>query len=248
MNRKNVFSVLSIALATGAMVLVGCEKPADLNSDKGQYSYAIGVQISKNLKEQGVDLDIKAFAEGAADVYAGKDLKMKDDVRMAALQKMSQAMRGKEAEVAKDNLAKGQAYLDANKAKDGVKTTASGLQYKIVTEGTGPTPKASDEVEVNYRGKLIDGKEFDSSYSRNQPAQFPVGHVIPGWTEALQLMKVGSKAELVIPPNLAYGDRGNPSIPPNSVLVFEVELLKIVKNDTAAAGPGGKPAPKTKKK
>ena len=124
--------------------------------------------------------------------------------------------------------ADGEAYLAANAKKDGVKTLPSGLQYKVVTEGAGATPKASDTVTVHYRGKLVDGTEFDSSYSRNEPATFPVNGVIPGWTEALQLMKVGSKWELCIPANLAYGERGaGGRIPANATLVFEVELLGI---------------------
>lgn len=228
--------------------LAGCEKAADLKADKGQYSYAIGVQIAKNLKDQGLDMDVAAFAAGAADVFSGKELKMKDEERMAALRKMSEGMRGKEQAVAEENLKKGQTFLESNKTKEGVKVTKSGLQYKVVSEGNGPTPKDTDEVEVHYRGKLIDGKEFDSSYSRNQPAQFPVNKVIPGWTEALQLMKVGSKYELVIPPQLAYGERGNPSIPPNSVLVFDVELLKIVKGGAKAPVAAGEDPHKAMKK
>ncbi len=240
--------VLFVSAATALVIVVmGCEKKADLAADKGQYSYAIGVQIAKNLKDQGLDLDVTAFSEGAADVFAGKELKLKDDQRMAALRKMSESMKGKEDAVAQENSKKGEMFLAQNKEKEGVKVTKSGLQYKVVTEGKGPTPKDTDEVEVHYRGHLIDGKEFDSSYARKQPAQFPVNRVIPGWTEALQLMKVGSKYELVIPSNLAYGERGNPSIPPNSVLVFDVELLKIVKNEGKPAEAGAPAAKKTKK-
>lgn len=228
---------MSVLVTVGSLcvsLLVGCDKP-DLKADKGQYSYAIGAQIGRNIKEQNITLDLKAFSAGVKDSLAGKEMQLSEQDRMAALRKMSEGMREKDTAVASENLKKGQEFLDKNKAAEGVKVTASGLQYKVVTEGTGAKPKSSDTVEVHYRGKLIDGKEFDSSYSRNQPAQFPVGAVIPGWTEALQLMTVGSKYELAIPANLGYGERGNPSIPPNSVLIFDVELLQIVKNSTDSA-------------
>ena len=245
MNLTKRYIATAIVGAMGVIGLVGCEKAADLKADKGQYSYSIGVQIGKNLKDQGLDIDVAAFNAGAADVFAGKELRMKDEERMNALRKMSETLRGKEQAVAEENMKKGQAYLEANKGKEGVKVTKSGLQYKVVAEGNGPSPKETDEVEVHYKGHLIDGKEFDSSYARNQPAQFPVNRVIPGWTEALQLMKVGAKYELTIPPQLAYGERGNPSIPPNSVLVFDVELLKINKPAAATAKAA---APKADKK
>lgn len=230
------FAKASTLTAVGVLciTIAGCDKP-DLKADKGQYSYAIGAQIGRNIKEQNITLDMKAFSAGVKDSVEGKELQLTEEVRMAALRKMSEGMREKETVVAGENLKKGQDFLEENKKKDGIKVTASGLQYKIVSEGTGAKPKATDTVEVHYRGRLIDGKEFDSSYSRNQPAQFPVSAVIPGWTEALQLMTVGSKYELTIPANLGYGERGNPSIPPNSVLLFDVELLQIVKNDTGGA-------------
>jgi FKBP-type peptidyl-prolyl cis-trans isomerase len=133
----------------------------------------------------------------------------------------------KQKEAGADNAKNGQAYLDANKKKDGWKVTSSGLQYKVLTTGTGPTPKATDTVVTNYRGTTIDGTEFDSSYKRNEPAEFPVDKVIPGWTEALQMMPVGSKWQLAIPANLAYGEDAPPQIGPNSVLLFDIELLSI---------------------
>ena len=224
-----MFKAAKLIVFGSVIALVGCDKP-NLKEDKGQYSYAIGFQIAKNMKEQGVEIDTKAFSAAMADVMANKEARLNDEERMNALRKMSEARRAVEMKQAEDNLKSGQAYLDQNKAKEGVKVTSSGLQFKVVEEGKGATPKANDTVEVHYRGKLIDGKEFDSSYSRNQPAQFPVKAVIPGWTEALQLMKEGAKYELTIPANLAYGERGQPpQIPPNSVLVFDVELLKVVK-------------------
>lgn len=226
--RSTAFGIAAKLMCAGvALALVACDKP-NLSSDKGKYSYAIGAQIAKNLKTQNIDLDTTAFNAAVKDIMTNQNPRLNDEERVAALRKMSEGLQEKEKAAAGENLKKGQEFLEANKSKEGWKTTASGLQYKLVSEGKGPKPKESDTVEVHYRGKLIDGKEFDSSYSRNQPAQFPVKGVIPGWTEALQLMTVGSKYELAIPPQLAYGDRGNPSIPANSVLLFEVELLQIV--------------------
>jgi len=224
----NSFMTKAVLLLVATNFLIGCDKP-NLKEPKGQYSYAIGVQIAKNLKDQGIELDTKAFNAAVKDISTGKEPQLSDEERMQALRTMSEGMRAKETAVADDNLKKGDEFLAANKGKEGVQVTASGLQYKVVREGKGKKPKATDTVEVHYAGTLIDGKEFDSSYSRNQPAQFPVKGVIPGWTEALQLMPEGSEYELYIPAQLAYGDRGNPSIPPNSVLIFKVELLKIVK-------------------
>ena len=226
---RNALSSLKLALVGAlALTLFACDKP-NLKEPKGQYSYAVGVQIATNLKSQGIDLDINSFSAAFKDVYAGKEPQISEEDRRTALRKMSEGLREKESALAGENLKKGQDFLEANKSKEGVKVTASGLQYKVISEGSGKSPTAKSEVEVHYRGTLIDGKEFDSSYSRNQPAQFPVGGVIPGWTEALQLMKPGAKYELYIPPQLAYGEQGNPSIPPNSVLGFEVELLKVIK-------------------
>jgi FKBP-type peptidyl-prolyl cis-trans isomerase len=224
----NMSMILKAVLGFAVVALVACDKP-NMKDEKAQYSYAIGVQIAQNLKGQNIPLDTKAFAAAVKDITEGKEPLMKDDERMAALRKMSEGLQKKQAEAGAENIKKGEEFLEANKAKEGVKVTKSGLQYKVVSEGTGKTPKATDKVEVHYRGRLIDGKEFDSSYSRNQPAQFPVNAVIPGWTEALQLMKTGSKYELYIPSALAYGERGQQGIPPNSVLVFDVELLSIVK-------------------
>jgi len=250
LNRNSAFLILGAT--AGLMGLLGCDK-ADLSNDKGKYSYAIGVQIGRNLKDQNIDLDTKSFNAGVADVYANKESQLKEEDRVAALRKMSESLRAKETAAGEENKKKGEAFLAENAKKEGWKTTASGLQYHQVREGSGEAPKPDDTVEVNYAGKLIDGKEFDSSYKRNQPAQFPVKAVIPGWTEALQLMKPGSKYELVIPSALAYGERGNPSIPPNSTLIFDVELLKILPPQPGGEGGGlppghPKPAGKAKKK
>lgn len=222
-----VGKILMVGAATA--LVAGCDNP-NLKDHKAQYSYAIGYQIAKNMKEQNVEIDVKAFSAAVKDVMEGKEARLDEGARMDSLRKMSEDRRAADMKIAEENLAKGNQYLEENKGKEGVKTTSSGLQYKVLDEGKGAKPKVNDVVEVHYRGRLIDGTEFDSSYSRNQPAQFPVKAVIPGWTEGLQLMKEGAKFELTIPAELAYGERGQPpQIPPNSVLVFDVELLKVIK-------------------
>ena len=222
---KKTLALGMIGLMT--LVLSACDKP-NLKETKGQYSYAVGYQIARNMKSQGVEVDVKSFSAAVKDAMAGKDPQMTEDEMRDAMRAMAEGRQESRAKEATENLAKSEKFLEENKGKDGVKVTDSGLQYKVVKEGDGKKPKDSDIVEVHYKGTLIDGTEFDSSYSRNAPAQFPVKAVIPGWTEALKMMKVGSKYELYIPPGLAYGDQGNPSIPGNSALVFEVELLDIV--------------------
>jgi FKBP-type peptidyl-prolyl cis-trans isomerase len=204
-----------------------------LTTDQDKLSYAIGMSIAHSLKAQGVDVKGSIVAQGVKDILSGAKPLLTDEQAQAILGKAREAMMKKaqaEHEAAStDNKKTGEAFLAANKTKEGVVTLPDGLQYKILTPGTGPKPAASDTVEVDYKGSLLDGKEFDSSYKRGQPASFPVGGVIKGWTEALQLMPVGSKWQLFIPPDLAYGDRGagNGDIPPGSTLVFEVELKSI---------------------
>lgn len=151
-------------------------------------------------------------------------------------------MQQKQTETAQKNGAEAEKFLATNKTKEGVKTTESGLQYKVLKEGGGAQPKSSDTVTVNYRGTLMDGTEFDSSYKRGQPATFPVSGVIKGWTEALQLMKVGSKLQLFIPATLAYGEQGRPGIPPNSLLIFEVELMNLTSTQAGGASPAPSPS------
>jgi len=197
-------------------------------------SYAIGVDIAGNFKKQGIDINPEQFAKGLADAWAGGKVLMNDEEVKATLMAFQNELKAKMQEKAKaageKNKKDGEQFLAANKSKPGVMTTASGLQYKVVKEGAGAKPTPEDTVSVNYKGTLIDGTEFDSSYKRNQPATFTVKGVIPGWTEALQLMTVGSTYQLFIPSNLAYGERGAGStIGPNSTLVFEVELLSIEK-------------------
>lgn len=212
------------ALGIALCSLLACSK-ADLKSDKGKASYAIGYNIARNMKQQGVEVDVNTLAAGMADTFAGKTPQLTDVEMQLAVQKLS---RGGGQPASPETLAKNKEYLDANKAKPGVVVTASGLQYKVINAGSGASPKATNTVKVHYRGTLIDGTEFDSSYKRGQPAEFAVGGVIKGWTEALQLMKKGAKYQLTIPSDLAYGERGGGgSVPPNAVLNFEVELIDI---------------------
>jgi len=203
-----------------------------LKSQKDKMSYIIGMDIGKNFKRQAIDIDPDILAQGVKDgISGGKALLSEQEARetLAAFQK---EMMAKQAELSKKlgekNKVEGEAFLAANKTKEGVKTLTSGLQYKVIQPGTGKRPKLTDEVTAHYRGTLIDGTEFDSSHRRGKPANFPVNGVIPGWTEALQLMEVGAKWQLFIPPNLAYGERGaGRDIGPNATLIFEVELISI---------------------
>lgn len=239
-----------ILAAVAALALVGCNKP-DLKSDKGQASYAIGQQIGKNLKQQSIEIDPATLSASLKDALAGKS-EMKDDEIQKAMMKLQENAMKKQSEEGENNKKKSAEFLEKNKTASGIKVTASGLQYSVITEGTGATPKKEDTVKCHYTGTLINGEKFDSSVDRGQPAEFPVGGVIPGWTEALQLMKVGSKYKLFIPAELAYGASGRPGIPANSALIFEVELLDIVKPAAAAPAPAAaaaaKAAPKAKAK
>jgi FKBP-type peptidyl-prolyl cis-trans isomerase len=209
----------------------GCMKSrtASVNSDKEKASYAIGQQLGKSMKAQGVEIDANALAHGISDVIENKKSLLSDQEMQQAMQKMNQALMEKQEKASKQILEANAKYLEENKKKNGIKATASGLQYEILKEGTGGIPKETDTVRVHYRGTLIDGSEFDSSYKREAPLEFPVARVIKGWTEALKMMKVGSKWKLYVPSELAYGAREHPGIPANSVLLFEVELLGIVK-------------------
>ncbi len=208
------------------------QEKISIKTFKDSVSYGIGMNIGRDIKHQSIDVDPSVLAQGIKDAMGdGKTLLTDEQVQscMTSLQKiMMDKQQTKNKELGDKNLKEGQAYLEANKKKDGVQVTADGLQYRVIKAGTGPKPTASQTVSVHYRGTLIDGTEFDSSIKRGQPAEFPVNGVIKGWTEALQLMPVGSKWELVIPPELAYGPNGaGASIGPNAVLIFEVELLAI---------------------
>jgi len=204
-----------------------------LKTQRDKNSYALGMSIGLGLHKQGVDVDPALVARGVRDQMGGTKTLMSEDEMRATLQQLrgdlakQQVAKAHEAGAA--NRKEADAFLAANKAKPGVITLPDGLQYKVLTEGTGPKPTASDTVTVNYRGTLVSGKEFDSSYKRGQPVSFPVGGVIKGWTEALQLMPVGSKWQLFIPADLAYGDQPPPgsNIEPGDTLVSDVELLSI---------------------
>jgi len=207
-----------------------------LATQKDKVSYAIGMNIGTNLHRQSVDVDPKILQQGIEDALAGGKTLLSEDEARATLTELQNDVRKKQQEkmqqAGEANKKEGDAFLATNKGKEGVFTLASGLQYKVLTSGAGPKPTASDSVVCNYRGTLIDGKEFDSSYKRGQPATFPVGGVIKGWTEALQLMPVGSKWQLFVPSELAYAERGSgPDIGPNATLIFEVELLSIQSKD-----------------
>ena len=203
-----------------------------LVTPKDKFSYALGMNLGTSLHRQSVPVDPNILLRGLKDSLAGGKTLLTEDQAKAALTEVQNEMRKKQQEqmqaAGEVNKKEGEAFLAANKSKDGIVTLPSGLQYKVLTQGTGPKPTSADTVVCNYRGTLINGTEFDSSYKRGQPATFPVGGVIKGWTEALPLMPVGSKWQLFIPAELAYGERApGPEIGPNSTLIFEVELLSI---------------------
>ena len=208
------------------------QEKLELKDQKEKESYSLGYQFGHNVKAQGVDIDLDIYTSGIKDALGGKEPQMsQEEIRstIRGLQQRLQAARQKELkEQAEKNVEEGKKFLAENQKKEGIKTLPSGLQYKVMTEGSGKTPQATDTVTVNYRGTLIDGTEFDSSYKRGQPASFKVNGVIKGWTEALQLMKEGSKWQLFIPHDLAYGERGaGRTLPPGSTLIFEVELISV---------------------
>jgi FKBP-type peptidyl-prolyl cis-trans isomerase FklB len=234
-----------LAVAAVATSIFAQDKPFPLKDLKDKASYSIGVDIGMNFKKQNMDLNADALAAGAKDALNGKPQVNPNEIREIMTQ-WQKEFGEKQKVMATKNQADGEKYLAENKKKEGVKTTASGLQYKSLKEGAGPQPKASDTVTVNYRGTLIDGTEFDSSYKRGEPATFPLNGVIKGWTEGLQLMKKGSKFQFVISPNLAYGERAmGADIGPNSTLVFDVELLDVKPAEAAASpSPAATASPK----
>ena len=228
MNGRVLIISLCLMLATGQVY--GLEKAA-LKTDKDKLSYALGADMGNNLKKFDIDINADIYLQGMRDALSGKEILLTDQEIRSLIMAMQQGLQAKQQEKMKAEAEKnkrlGDAFLAENKKVKGVKTLPSGLQYKVITAGKGKTPKETDTVTVHYKGTLIDGTEFDSSVKRGQPATFPVQGVIKGWTEALQLMKEGAKWQLFIPADLAYGESGRPGIPPNSVLIFEVELLSI---------------------
>lgn len=243
---KLFLTVLSLLLFAG----FASAESQELKTDKEKLSYSMGVATGMQIKRQAVDVDADMFAKGLKDAVAGGKLQMTEQQVQDTLKAFQQEMAAKQAEktkqLAEKNKKEGEAFLAENKNKEGVKTLPSGLQYKVISTGTGKKPKDSDTISAHYRGTLIDGTEFDSSAKRGQPATFAVKGVIKGWTEALQLMTEGSKWQLFVPADLAYGERGaGAQIGPNSTLIFEVELLSI--NDPAEKKETKEQKPKPKK-
>ena len=236
----------SLLIVASSLVLSSLALAADaqLKDQKDKVSYSIGLDIGTTLKRQLIDVNAELLNNGIQDGLSGKKPLLTEEEMKATMATFQKDMMAKQAAAKKatgeKNAAEGTKFLAENKAKEGVKTTASGLQYKVLKEGTGASPKATDTVKVNYRGTTIEGTEFDSSYKRGEPASFPVNRVIKGWTEGLQLMKVGSKYQFFVPADLAYAERGAGSdIGPNATLIFDVELLGITPPE---ANPAPKPA------
>jgi FKBP-type peptidyl-prolyl cis-trans isomerase FklB len=225
MNIKTILLVGCTLLTTAPALVMADAKPS---SDKEKFSYAVGFQVAQSLKQQGANIDLKTFSQAINDVMSGAKLKLSMQEMQSAVenyQKQQMAERASKGEEAKKA---GEKFLAENKKKKGVVTTDSGLQYEVIKKGNGKKPAPTDTVVANYRGTLIDGTVFDSSYKRGEPATFGVNKVIPGWQEVLQLMPVGSKYKVFIPSELAYGARGaGATIGPNETLIFEIELLKI---------------------
>ncbi len=243
---------LPVAFCVSLLALAGCNEskaPEDaanadggaaISTDAQRMGYSLGASMGRQFRNDKLQVDAEALAKGVLEGFTADKLALTDEEVAAGMQQLqkthSERMQAEQKAAADKNLAEGEAFLKDNATKEGVVTTESGLQYRIVTAGEGPKPGAEDVVKVHYRGTLIDGTEFDSSYKRGEPVTFPVGGVIPGWVEALQLMPVGSKWELYIPSGLAYGPGGaGNQIGPNSALKFEVELLSIEPKEATEA-------------
>jgi FKBP-type peptidyl-prolyl cis-trans isomerase FklB len=238
-------SLTVLCLFALALVCFAAAEEPTLNTPKEKLSYTVGVAMGTNLKDQNMDVDLDLVNKGMKDVMTGAKLMLTEEEMKAVRIAFQTQQVAKMKEESEKNKKEGEAFLEENKKKEGVQTTASGLEYKVIKEGDGPKPKTTDIVTVNYRGTFINGKEFDSSYSRNEPATFPLNGVIKGWTEGLQLMTAGSKYMLYIPASLGYGEHGAGGvIPPNSTLIFEVELLSI-KPSEAANEPQSQPQSQT---
>ncbi len=233
---KKKFVVVVSAVATLLVMLTSCneknvpKKSVEMKTYKDSLSYTFGVDMGNYLKSAGQKINVDIFADAVKSVLDGKDLKLTAEQMTAIQEKMREDMMKKSEEASSMNKEFGSKFLEENKKKEGVKVTESGLQYEILKEGTGLKPTIEHTVKVHYTGTTLDGKVFDSSVERGTPAEFPLNGVIKGWTEGLQLMKVGAKYKFYIPSELAYGERGaGAMIEPNSALIFEVELLEIVK-------------------
>ena len=227
---------LKSVLATSAVLAaaVSTVVAADLTTDKDKVSYMVGMDVGRSLVQIKDEIDVDVLVQGIKDSMAGGDMKLTDEqaneVKQAFMQRMQSKAMEERTAAAASNRSEGEAFLAANKDKPGIRATESGLQYQVLTQGSGDKPAATDKVKVHYVGTLIDGTKFDSSIDRGTPAEFALNGVIKGWTEGLQLMPVGSKYKFFVPSDLAYGEQGTPGpIGPNSTLIFEVELLEIVK-------------------
>jgi FKBP-type peptidyl-prolyl cis-trans isomerase len=233
-------AVVSLALLVASALAQekGAPKAADaeLKDARQKASYGIGLSIGKNLKNQGISIDLDPFSQGLRDALAGTPSRLSDQQIQEALQAFQKEVSAKQAEMVAKQAKEGETFLAENKKKAGVKSTASGLQYKVIKEGAGKTPKATDSVMVNYEGRLVDGTVFDSSAQHPNQEPFEVGKVIKGFSEALQLMKVGSKWEIYIPANLAYGATPPPGLPPNAPLIFNIELKGVQETPNPKGG------------
>jgi FKBP-type peptidyl-prolyl cis-trans isomerase FklB len=244
--QKFVLVVCIILCSTGMVI---AQETIPLKEQKEKVSYSIGVSIGKSVKRDLLDVNPDLVAQGIKDVLAGGKMLLTDEEMVAVFTALQQDLVAKQAEakkvLAEKNLKEGEQFLAENAKKEGVVTQPSGLQYKVITDGTGKKAKPTDTVTVHYRGTMIDGTEFDSSYKRNEPATLPVEGIVPGWAEGLSLMKVGSKWQLFIPSKLAYGEEGaGDAIGPNVTLIFDVELLDA--KNVAATSPAVKQPSKTK--
>ncbi len=223
-----------LALAClGLLAPTACaQEHPPVQSEQHKISYSLGYNIGRDFSQKQLDVDPDVLMRGMRDALSGSTTALSEDEMRQAMMDLQKKMLGQQQQqvkqLAETNEQAGKAFLAENRQKEGIKTTMSGLQYKVISKGTGKKPGPNDKVTVHYRGRLLDGTEFDSSYQRNKPATFPVGGVIPGWTKGLQLMKEGAKWQLFIPAKLAYGEKGaGPMIGPNSTLIFDVELVSI---------------------
>ena len=219
----------TVMLAPVVVVMATQTFAADkhLKNDKSKMSYAIGLNIGENLKRGDIDLDIKSFTLAIEDIMSGKKPRLNEKEMQQAFTMLRDEQMKKQARIAKEDKLKSEKFLAENKKKPGIKVLPSGVQYRVIKSGTGKHPKGTDTIVAHYRGSLIDGTVFDSSYKRGQPLTIPVNQVVKGWQDALKAMKVGGKWQVYIPPELGYGERATGSIPPNSALIFDIELLKI---------------------
>lgn len=220
--KRLILPLLLFTLAPASVVA------ADLASDKQKFSYALGTQIGQNVSQQGIELDAEAFAAGVRDVLKGSDLQLTNEQMQQAAESYKKELEAKRDSVGRENKQAGLSYRAKNKASGEFKELDNGLQYKIVEAGSGAKPSVDDTVVVHYRGTLVNGEVFDSSYERGEPATFKISDVIKGWQEVLPMMQAGAKWKVVIPPELAYGERGaGAAIGPNETLVFDIELLEV---------------------